>query len=140
MSLLLPAPQEICAIVTEELALVGGTISDAYEDGERLFLRSLLPMADQVRPKDVIQGGIAVMADEAEIHVHPYLLRQVCRNGAIMPQLIRIGASNVWTWLPRPTTLQRWRLNCVKSAGLLGSRGVFQWRRAFQFDHVERGP
>ena len=28
------------------------------------------------------------MANETEIHVHPYLLRQVCRNGAIMPQVI----------------------------------------------------
>jgi hypothetical protein len=89
MSLSLPAIQELREIITEELTLVGGTVLDTWEDEERLFLRSLLPMADEVQPKDVIQGGIAVMADEISIHVHPYLLRQVCRNGAIMPQLIQ---------------------------------------------------
>ena len=43
MASLLPTTQEICEIVTEELALVGGIISETVENGERLFLRSLLP-------------------------------------------------------------------------------------------------
>jgi hypothetical protein len=89
MSFSLPASQEIRTIVAEELALVGGTVSDVCEDSDRLFLRSLIPLEDEVQPKDVVQGGVAVMADKEKIHVHPYLLRKVCRNGAIMPQLLQ---------------------------------------------------
>ena len=44
-------------------------------------------MSDEVRPKDVVEGGIAVRTVGQEIDVCPYLFRQVCRNGAIMPQV-----------------------------------------------------
>jgi hypothetical protein len=83
----LPSIEEIGSIVTEELA--GGVVSDRCEEGDRLYLRTLLPLTEEVLPADFVRGGVAVMADETEIHVHPYLLRQVCRNGAVLPQLAR---------------------------------------------------
>ena len=88
MALLLPATQDINATVVDELAFLGGTVSDRFADGRRLFLRALLPLSDEVRPKDVVEGGIAVRTVGHEIEVCPYLFRQVCRNGAIMPQVI----------------------------------------------------
>ncbi len=94
MALLLPATQDIDATVVEELALLGGTVSDRSDDGRRLFLRALLPLSDEVRPKDIVEGGIAVRTVGHEIEVCPYLFRQVCQNGAIMPQVAetrRIG-------------------------------------------------
>jgi hypothetical protein len=87
MAPLLPATQHICATVVEELAFIGGTVKDEFDDGRRLFLRATLPMSDEVRPKDIVEGGIAVRAVGQEIEVCPYLFRQVCRNGAIMPQV-----------------------------------------------------
>jgi hypothetical protein len=39
-------------------------------------------------PKDIVQGGIAVKVQDREIGVHPYVLRKVCVNGAIMPQIV----------------------------------------------------
>ena len=87
MGLLLPATQDIDATVVEELAFLGGTVSDRFDDGGRLFLRALLPMSDEVRPKDIVEGGIAVRTVGQEIEVCPYLFRQVCQNGAIMPQV-----------------------------------------------------
>jgi hypothetical protein len=87
MALLLPSTQDIDATVVAELALFGGTISDRFDDGERLFLRALLPRSDEVLPQDVVKGGIAVRTIGREIEVCPYLFRQVCRNGAIMPQV-----------------------------------------------------
>jgi len=89
MAPFLPTTQDICATVVEELTLVGGTVSDEFDDGSRLFLRAILPTADKVQPKDTVQGGIAVMVDEEEVEVRPYVFREVCRNGAIMPQLMR---------------------------------------------------
>jgi hypothetical protein len=36
-----------------------------------------------------MQGGVALRGTEEEIRVHPYLFRQVCRNGAIVVQAIQ---------------------------------------------------
>jgi hypothetical protein len=87
MTFSLPTAQEICEIVADELTLAGGTISDRFEGTERFYIRSRLPLEDTVKPGDFVQGGIAVAGYETEIQVHPYLFRQVCRNGLIMPQL-----------------------------------------------------
>lgn len=90
MALLLPTTQDIDATVVEELAFLGGTVSDRFDDGQRLFLRALLPISDEVCPKDVVEGGIAVRTVGQKIEVCPYIFRQVCRNGAIMPQVAEI--------------------------------------------------
>jgi hypothetical protein len=88
MALLLPTTQDICTTVSEELGLMGGAIREKFDDGRRLFLRAILPLAEEVRPKDVVEGGIAVKAGKKGIQVHPYVFRQVCRNGAIMPHQV----------------------------------------------------
>ncbi len=88
MVLFLPSTQDISDTVVDELTLVGGTISDEFDDGRRLFLRAILPLEDKVQPKDSVHGGIAVMVDEEEVEVRPYVFRKVCQNGAIMPLLM----------------------------------------------------
>ena len=80
---LLPTTQEICSVAGEELSRAGGTILDRYDDGERLFLRSVLPMVREVRPGDAVKGGVALMTTDEEIRVHPSPFRQACRNGMI---------------------------------------------------------
>jgi hypothetical protein len=65
-----------------------GRVTDTFNDGRRLFVRSLLPHVGTARPKDDMQGGLALRATEEELWLHPYLFRQVCRNGAIMAQAI----------------------------------------------------
>jgi hypothetical protein len=79
----LPTTHEIRDAFAEEIASLGGTMHDVYDDGERLFLRSVLSRHTEVRPGDRIRGGVAVRATGSEILVHPYTLRQVCTNGAI---------------------------------------------------------
>jgi hypothetical protein len=73
---------------SHEIAEHGGTVSDTFNDGERLFVRSVLPHADDVGPNDRIKGGVALKACGGELWVHPYVFRLVCRNGAIMAQAI----------------------------------------------------
>lgn len=86
---LLPTTDEIKATFSAEIVLAGGTVSNSIDDGGRLYLRSVLPLALEVKPSDRIQGGVALIATDAEIRVHPYVFRQVCSNGAIMPRAIR---------------------------------------------------
>jgi hypothetical protein len=83
-SMFLPTTREIGEMVTVEVVAAGGLVSDCYEDGRRVFLRSILPGVREVRAGDGLQGGVAVMAADEEVCVRPYVFRQVCTNGAIM--------------------------------------------------------
>ncbi len=74
----------ILHIFSDEVQHGGGRVSDTFHDGRRLFVRSLLPDTKEVRPKDRLQGGLALRATDEELWLHPYLFRQVCTNGAIM--------------------------------------------------------
>lgn len=80
---------DIKVIFAEEITTAGGTVSDTYDDGACLFTRSILPWVREVRARDQVQGGVALRATEAEVWVHPYVFRQVCRNGAIIAQAIQ---------------------------------------------------
>jgi hypothetical protein len=74
---------DIQGVFAEEIRAAGGTILETFDDGRRLFVRSLLPRLEEVRPHDKVQGGVALRATEGEVWVHPYVFRLVCRNGAI---------------------------------------------------------
>lgn len=78
--------QHILSAFSEEIVSRSGTVLDVFEDGIRLFARSVLPAVEEVKPRDRLQGGVALRATGSEVWVHPYLFRQVCRNGAIMAQ------------------------------------------------------
>src|SRR5262245_53097954 len=80
--------ENIRDIFTTEVQKRQGQVTDTFLHRGRLFMRSLLPYVADVRPKDSMQGGLALRATEDELWLHPYLFRQVCRNGAIMAQAI----------------------------------------------------
>ncbi|HEV8062020.1 MAG TPA: hypothetical protein VGP68_19230 [Gemmataceae bacterium] len=84
----LPSTNQIRQLLTQEITGAGGTVSDTFDDGQRLFMRSTFPQALEVQPGDFVQGGVALRAAEEEVFVHPYIFRQVCRNGAIAPRAI----------------------------------------------------
>jgi hypothetical protein len=84
-----PTTAALAALFAEEIAAAGGTVSDTYNDGVRLFTRSVLPRVREVRPADQVQGGVALRASDREAWVHPYLFRLVCRNGAIMAHAVQ---------------------------------------------------
>jgi hypothetical protein len=87
-SQLLPATAELRAAVADQLSVVGGRERDCFDDGHRLFLRAVLPIARKLLPGDSVQGGVAVMVLGDEVRVHPYTFREVCRNGAIMARTL----------------------------------------------------
>ncbi|MFA5875945.1 MAG: hypothetical protein WC901_04630 [Candidatus Margulisiibacteriota bacterium] len=60
-----------------------GKVRDTYDDGRYLYIRSVLPYSFKVTKKDKIHGGLALKSTTTELWLHPYLFRQVCRNGLI---------------------------------------------------------
>jgi len=82
------ATEEIKEIFVDEVEAAGGTMSDAFDDGARIFLRAVLPGEKEVERRDRVQGGVAVRATAEDIWVHPYVFRQVCSNGAIRAHAI----------------------------------------------------
>jgi hypothetical protein len=94
---LLPT-QHISEIFADEVAQLGGRVSDAFDDGARLFTRAILPSVQEVQAGDRVNGGVALMALGEEIRVHPYIFRQVCTNGAIMAQAIETRAIAMPAW------------------------------------------
>src|SRR5437773_11649093 len=78
----LPSTEEVAVAFTEEVSALGGSVSDNYDDGSRLFMRALLDAQADVRPGDAIRAGIALRTTGPIVAVHPYTYRQVCSNGA----------------------------------------------------------
>jgi len=85
---------DVLAVFTDE-SRHDGTVTDTFQDGHVYFTRSVLPRVEEARPGDQLQGGVALKANEAGVWLHPYVLRLVCRNGAIVAQATRPGTS--WT-------------------------------------------
>jgi hypothetical protein len=81
--------QEMLAVYSKEVIAHSGSVLDVFEDGRRLFARSVLPRVEEVRPRDRLQGGVALRGTESQVWVHPYVFRQVCRNGAITAQALQ---------------------------------------------------
>jgi hypothetical protein len=79
---------KVLEVFTDELAARQGKVTDTFNDGRRLFCRSTLPQADQVRPGDGFHAGIALKATDEQICVYPYTFRLVCRNGAVRAQSV----------------------------------------------------
>jgi hypothetical protein len=82
----------------EQIKGMGGRVSECFDDGERLIERSILPDACEVRRGDALQGGVALMAANHEVRVHPYVFRKVCSNGAIMAHAVQTQRIEVPEW------------------------------------------
>jgi len=81
----LPVSNEVEAIFRETVASQDGVVSNCVEFQAQLYMRSTTPRALEVRPRDLVQGGVALRMIDDQIDVCPYVFRQVCRNGAVMP-------------------------------------------------------
>jgi hypothetical protein len=75
---------QVLSVFTEKIVARTGTITDSFDDGQRLLTRSVLPLVAEARPGDKMQGGIALKATSEGIWLYPYIFRLVCRNGAIV--------------------------------------------------------
>lgn len=68
----------------EAIDELGGRVSDALNDGRRLFARSVLPTEERISGDDVVKPGVALRCTDDAAEVRPYVYRVICRNGAIL--------------------------------------------------------
>jgi hypothetical protein len=73
----------------EEITAMGGTVAETFDDGERLFARSVLTRAREVLPKDRVRDGVALRATGQDVWIHPYVFREICSNGAIIAHALQ---------------------------------------------------
>jgi hypothetical protein len=85
----LPPTQELGALFIDEVRTLGCAHPDVYDDGERLIARAICTHPVEVRPGDVVRGGVALHAVGDLVDVHPFIFRQVCTNGAIMAEALQ---------------------------------------------------
>jgi hypothetical protein len=78
----------IFTVFAEEVAAHRGHVTETSNDGRQLFTRSVLPQVALVRPRDQMQGGVALKATAEEIWLYPYLFRLICKNGAIIARTL----------------------------------------------------
>jgi len=83
----LPTTEEIALAFTDEISILGGSVSDSYDDGSHLFMRAHLTPEDDIRPGDTLKAGVALRAVGPIVTLHPYTYRKVCSNGAIAAQV-----------------------------------------------------
>lgn len=78
-------------IFADEIAALGGAVTDRLDDGDRLFARAVLDRTREVLADDRVHDGVAVAATGGRARIYPYIFRLVCRNGAIIAQAGRGG-------------------------------------------------
>jgi hypothetical protein len=136
-----PTTTEIGEVFAEEIAGLGGTVTDRYDDGTHLLARSVLPGLREVGRNDPVQGGVAIRATDEAIQIHPYVFRQVCSNGAIMAQAIqtwqveRVDDSGVMALAPLGEVREAIRA-CGSDEAFSASADRMRSAREIQADHA----
>ena len=74
----------VLSLFQEEVADLGGRVTDKACDERRLFVRAVLPEEAEVVSGDTVKAGVALRCANLEIEIRPYVFRKVCRNGAIV--------------------------------------------------------
>jgi hypothetical protein len=85
----LPPTLEIHALFKHEVRSMGCVQPDVYDDGARMFARAVHTQPVEVRPGDAVRGGVALRVIGDLVNVHPFILRQVCTNGAVMAEALQ---------------------------------------------------
>lgn len=74
----------ILNVFFDEISDRSGKMLENFRHNERAFARALLPNQTEVKAKDVLQAGVALKATPSSLELHPFVYRQVCRNGTIL--------------------------------------------------------
>ena len=85
----LPTTQEISALFIEDVRARGWVQPEVYDDGIHVFARAVHRRPLEIRLRDAVRGGVALRVMGDLVDVHPFLLRQVCTNGAIMVEALQ---------------------------------------------------
>jgi hypothetical protein len=84
----LPTTREIHALFLDEVRTMGCVRPEVCVDDMRLFARAVCTQPAEVRRGDAVLGGVALRVMDDLIDVHPFILRRVCTNGAVMAEAL----------------------------------------------------
>tara|TARA_Y100001934_G_C12362797_1_gene781692 strand:- start:2471 stop:3208 length:738 start_codon:yes stop_codon:yes gene_type:complete len=74
----------ILNVFFDEISDQSGKMLENFRHNDRAFARALLANQTEVKAKDTLQAGVALKATPRSLEIHPFVFRQVCRNGIIL--------------------------------------------------------
>lgn len=87
-----PTTEEILGVVGNVAAARDAIVGDddVFDNGESLIVRVVLPGdLTSITKGDYVSSGFAVRASQNVVSVHPYVLRRICTNGAVLPSVAK---------------------------------------------------
>lgn len=78
-----PTNAELQALFLEATRSTGEATIDVLDNGAHLFARAVFERSSDVRAGDKVRSGVAMRTLGDEVFVHPFLLREICINGAV---------------------------------------------------------
>lgn len=78
-----PTNAELQALFLEATRACGEATIDVLDNGQHLFARAVYERSGQVRPGDKVRSGVAMRTLGDDVVVHPFVLREICINGAV---------------------------------------------------------
>lgn len=61
----------------------GEATIDVLDTGTQLWARAVFERSGEVRPGDKLRSGVAMRTLGDDVYVHPFILREICINGAV---------------------------------------------------------
>src|SRR5262245_43897425 len=137
MSMTSLTTERMLAAFSQEICSRGGRVADTFHDGQRLFVRGILALEGEVKPRDRVQGGVALKGTETDVSVHPYVFRHVCQHGAIMAQSLGGERLENIDWQEAEVAEHRIReliADCACPEVFVGAAGQFRTAATTGFD------
>lgn len=78
-----PTNAELQGLFLEATRARGEATIDVLDSGQHLWARAVYERTGQVRAGDKVRGGVAMRTLGDDVIVHPFVLREICINGAV---------------------------------------------------------
>ncbi len=78
-----PTNEELQVLFTDAIRECGVATIDCVDGPRHLWMRAVLPTTTDVRRGDALRAGVAMRTLGDDVLVHPFLMREICTNGAV---------------------------------------------------------
>lgn len=78
-----PTNAELQQLFLAATRACGEATIDVVDTGTQLWARAVFERTGDVRPGDTLRSGVAMRTLGEEVLVHPFVLREICINGAV---------------------------------------------------------
>jgi hypothetical protein len=78
-----PTNEELQVLFSDAIRECGVATIDCVDGPRHLWMRAVLPTSNDVRRGDTLRAGVAMRTRGDDVLVHPFLMREICTNGAV---------------------------------------------------------